>query len=273
MDFKRKWELLKDLLPASTKGKIILGILAFLLMGLTIPVVLAWFIIPIEKFIDSKAKAWGFIAAVIVLTTAIFGNIPTESSKAVTGYTRIYVTVKDDNTGKTTPYEMFSPIQVVKNDNSDLWNVYADGVKIGQIKKTDVVFEGTPEYEQTKEEKANIDKKAAEMKKQIEEKLKAERQKQLAELEKNINAVFYKVELKKYSDDGTGIYDFYINPVVWAGIPFDQKENVFKNCVAYVQLKTNGTDPNSAKYGTKIKSSSNAAVLAEYTVFGGIQVK
>lgn len=278
MDLRKRWELLKELLPTSNKGRIILAVVAFFLAAIVIPTIILWFIVPVEKFINSKAKSWAFIAIVMILTTAIFAHIPTvdeiESSKAITGYTRIWTIVGENY------YEMFAPIQVVKNEKSDLWNVYKEGKKIGQIKKADIVFEGTPEYEQTKKEKEKADRLAAEAKKQQEEKEKAakaklekERAKQIAEFEKIIKKAFYKVELEQFSKDGNGIYKFYVDPYAWAQLPFDQKEGLFKSCTVYVQLKTNGTEPSYAKVGTKIKSASNGAVLAEYDPFGGIKLK
>lgn len=192
--------------------------------------------------------------------------------KIETGYARVYNQVcMAEN--KCVSYKLFDKILVSEYSDTE-FKVWNDNKEcIGKISKKNVVFEGTPEYEQTKKERADIDKREAELKKVLEEKLKKERAAELAKLESLIKKVFYKVDLKKFSDDGNGIYDFYINPVVWYGTTFDQKENIFKNCVTYVQLKTNGTDPSYAKYGTKIKSSSNAAVLAEYTTFGGIKIK
>ena len=267
MSFKEKWETLKNLLGLDTKSKLIW---AFIFAGFFIPGIILWLLLPIQNYIDTKKKMYTFIAIIFI---ALGITLPNETNKIETGYTRVYTTVENKENGKKIGYAMFSPIQVVKNDNSDLWNVYKDGVKIGQVQKTSIVFEGTPEYEQAKQEKAEYDKKVAEAAKKLEAELKAERQKQLAELEKNINSVFYKVDLKKFSDDGNGIYDFYINPLIWVQLPFDQKENIFKNCATYVQLKTNGTEPGYAKYGTKIKSSSNGAILAEYSGLKGIQVK
>ncbi len=272
MNFKEKWESLKNLLELDTKAKKAIAlILAFFFAGFVIPGLFLWFLLPVQKFIDTKKKLYTFIVTVFIAIAVI---APNETKKIETGYTRVYSTIKNESTNKTVSYKMFEPIKIVKNDKSDLWNVYDEkNNKIGQIKKTDVVFEGTPEYEQTKQEKAEIDKRAAELAKVLEEKLKKERAAELARLESLIKKAFYRVDLRKFSDDGNGIYYFYINPVIWAGTPFDQKQNIFKNCVTYIQLKTNATDPNMVKYGTKIKSSANAAVLAEYSVMSGIKIK
>ena len=192
--------------------------------------------------------------------------------KIETGYTRVAENVCD-SANKCVSYNMFEPI-LVSEDSADQYQVWNDKKQvIGKISKKNVVFEGTPEYEQTKQEKADYNKKIAEAAKALEASLIKERAAKIAKIEPIVNKIFYKVDLKKFSDDGNGIYDFYINPVKWVQMPFDQKEELFKNCCAYVQLKTNGTEKDYAKLGTKIKSSSNAAVLAEYTPFGGIKIK
>jgi hypothetical protein len=43
--------------------------------------------------------------------------------------------------------------------------------------------------------------------------------------------------------------------------------------MTYAQLKTNSKDASAVKYGTKIKNFSNGAVLAEYTLTKGINLK
>lgn len=192
--------------------------------------------------------------------------------KKETGYTRIYdrVCISEN---KCVSYKLFDKILVSEYSNTEfkVWNDKKE--YIGTIKKKNVVFEGTPEYEQAKKERADIDKREAELKKVLEEKLKKERAAELARLEPLIKKVFYKVDFKKLDNDGSGLYDFYINPVAWVRIPFDQKQNIFKNCVTYIQLKTDATNIDMVRLGTKIKSSSNAAVLAEYSMLKGIQVK
>lgn len=222
-----------------------------------------------EKF-NALSKTKKIILILAFVVCPILGMI--NAPKIETGYTRVYNQVCN-SANKCVDYKMFDKILVSEYsaDEFEVWNDKKE--RIGRISKKNVVFEGTPEYEQTKQEKADIEKKAAELAKAIEEKLKKERAAELAKLEPVIKKAFYRIDLKKFSDDGNGIYDFYINPIIWAGTPFDQKQNIFKNCVVYVQLKTNATDTSIVKYATKIKSSSNAAVLAEYTTFGGIKVK
>ncbi len=191
--------------------------------------------------------------------------------KIETGYTRIYdrVCISEN---KCVSYKLFDKILVSEYSDTEfkVWNDKKE--YIGKISKKNVVFEGTPEYEQTKKERADIDKREAELKKVLEEKLKKERAAELARLEPIVKKAFYKVDIRKFSDDGNGIYDFYINPIIWARTPFDQKQNIFKNCVTYVQLKLDIKN-DYAKIGTKIKSSSNAAVLAEYSIVSGIKIK
>lgn len=270
--FKKNWSLLLHYLNLdNTTKKIIISIVAILLFPLTFGLLFWWIILPVNKYITTKKRYFAFIAifTILMICTLINENNQTPT----TGYTRIYTTVENKETGEKVDYAIFTPIEVVKNDKSDFWDVYQKGKKIGQVQKTSIAFEGTPEYEQAKNEKAQYDKKMAEAKKLLEAKLKAERQKQLAELEKNINNVFYKIDFKQYSEDGNGTYSFYINPFIWAQLPFDQKENIFKNCTVYVQLKTNGTNSDFAKIGTKIKSSSNGSILAEYSPLSGIKLK
>lgn len=192
--------------------------------------------------------------------------------KKETGYARVYnqVCIAEN---KCVSYKLFDKILVSEYSDTEfkVWNDKKE--YIGKISKKNVVFEGTPEYEQAKKERADIDKREAELKKVLEEKLKKERAAELARLEPLIKKVFYKVDFKKLDNDGSGLYDFYINPVAWVRIPFDQKQNIFKNCVTYIQLKTDATNIDMVRLGTKIKSSSNAAVLAEYSLISGIKIK
>lgn len=223
-----------------------------------------------EKFLalDKQQKVY-----VLVLLFVVFPLLAIISNpKIENGYTRVAEKVcKSEN--KCVSYKMFEPI-LVSEYSSDKFQVWNDKKEnIGTISKKNVVFEGTPEYEQAKKERADIDKREAELKKVLEEKLKKERAAELARLEPLIKKVFYKVDFKKLDNDGSGLYDFYINPVAWVRIPFDQKQNIFKNCVTYIQLKTDATNIDMVRLGTKIKSSSNAAVLAEYSMLKGIQVK
>lgn len=209
---------------------------------------------------------------IILILTIVVGFMCVLCDSAIkTGYARVYNQVCESE-NKCVSYKLFDKI-LVSEYSADEFKVFNDKHEyIGTIKKKDVVFEGTPEYEQTKQERADIDKREAELKKVLEEKLKKERQAQLKKIEPIIKKAFYKVDIRKFNDDGNGIYDFYINPVVWARTPFDQKQNIFKSCVTYVQLKLDIKD-NYAKIGTKIKSSSNGAVLAEYDIFKGIKIK
>ena len=223
-----------------------------------------------EKFnaLSKKQKV-----TLIVLIFVVFPILATIfSPKIETGYTRVAEKVcKSEN--KCVNYKMFEPILVSEfsADEFQVWNDKKES--IGTIKKKNVVFEGTPEYEQTKQEKADIDKKEAERQKQLEAKQLTERQAQLAKLEPKMKKAYYKIDIKQYNADGTGIYDFYVSPIIWVKLKYDEKQNAFKNCVTYTQLKINPSNPNAVKFGTKIKSSSNGAVLAEYDSFKGVKVK
>ena len=68
------------------------------------------------------------------------------------------------------------------------------------------------------------------------------------------------------------ICDFYIDPVAWQLLQFDEKENIFKSCAVYI-FKKYRIDETKALVCTKIKSSSNGEVLAQYGAFNGIKVK
>ena len=223
-----------------------------------------------EKFnsLNKQQKVYVIVLFFVVfpLLAMIF------NPKIETGYTRVAEKVcKSEN--KCVSYKMFEPI-LVSEYSADEFTVWNDKKEsIGTIKKKNVVFEGTPEYEQTKQEKADIDKRATELAKALEEKLKKERAEQLAKLEPIIKKAYYKVELKKFDNDGNGFYDFYVNPNIWFKLKYDEKQNAFNTCVTYVQLKINPTKPTAVKLGTKIKSSSNGAVLAEYDTFKGIKVR
>ncbi len=221
-----------------------------------------------EKF-NALSKPKKFIL-IFTAVVCLLGMIC--QPKIETGYARVYnqVCIAEN---KCVSYKLFDKILVSEYSDTEfkVWNDKKE--YIGKISKKNVVFEGTPEYEQTKKERADIDKREAELKKVLEEKLKKERAAELARLEPLIKKVFYKVDFKKLDNDGSGLYDFYINPVAWVRIPFDQKQNIFKNCVTYIQLKTDATNIDMVRLGTKIKSSSNAAVLAEYSIVSGIKIK
>jgi hypothetical protein len=186
------------------------------------------------------------------------------------GYTRVYEKVCNEQ-NQCREYFMLDPIRVGNSDEEDMFIVYDAGNnnnELGRIKKDLVVFEGSAEYENAKQEKANIEKREQEQF----EKTKAEA---LAKMEPVIKKVYYNIELKPVGDDGSGIYNFYIDPVAWVKLPYDKKEEAFKSCATYALLKSGfGKDKmNAVKVSTKILSSSNKAVLAQYTVLKGIQVK
>lgn len=222
-----------------------------------------------EKF-NALSKTNKILLIFIFVVCPLLGMI--SEPKRETGYTRVAEKVCNSE-NKCVSYKMFEPI-LVSEGSADEFQVWNDKKQnIGKISKKNVVFEGTPEYEQTKKEKADYDKKIAEAAKALEASLIKERAAKIAQLEPIVKRIFYKVELKKFSDDGNGIYNFYIDPVKWVRLAFDQKQELFKNCCVYVQLKTNGTEPSYAKIGTQIKSATNAATLAEYSTFGGIKIK
>ena len=172
-----------------------------------------------------------------------------------------------DSQNTCTEYKIMDKINIARTKDGD-FKVYdkSGERKIGTISSNKVVFEGTEEYNKFKKEFETMQK--------AKEELIAERnKKELENLEPIITKTFYKIDLKKYSNDGNGIYDFYINPIVWNQLQFDEKENLFKNCTVYVQLKTNGTNTDFAKVGTTIKSSANGVILAKYSAFKGIELK
>lgn len=228
-----------------------------------------------EKFNALSKKQKIALLIVVFVVLPILGKIT--ELKLETGYTRIADKVCN-SANKCVEYKMFEPILVSKKTDS-IYSVYKmpqygnTPQIIGEIDAKNVVFEGTQAYEQTKQEKADIDKKEAEIQAQREAKKLAERQAQLAKLEPNMKKAYYKIDIKQFNADGSGIYDFYVSPVLWVKLKYDEKQNAFNTCVTYVQLKTNPTNPNSVKHGVKIKSSSNGAVLAEYDSFKGVKVK
>lgn len=227
-----------------------------------------------EKFNALSKKQKIALIVLVFIVFPILANI--SAPKIETGYTRVAEKVCSSE-NQCVEYKMFEPISVSKK-TSDTYTVYKISEynapkPIGEISAKNVVFKGTPEYEQTKQEKADIEKKAAELAKAIEEKLKKERQEELAKLEPTMKKAYYKIEIKQFKEDGSGFYNFYVNPTIWFKLKYDEKQNAFKNCVKYAQLKTNPTNSDSIKFGTKIKSSSNAVVLAEYDTFKGIKVK
>ncbi|MCQ2789217.1 MAG: hypothetical protein MJ229_02450 [bacterium] len=116
---------------------------------------------------------------------------------------------------------------------------------------------------------AKKDKKRTELERKQKIKEQKERKQQLADIQPAINKTFYKIDFTDY-----GTYDFYVDPYLWAELPFDVKENAFKLAVLYAKLKTNEEHSNNQYLvSTKIKSSSNKSILAEYTIFSGIKIK
>lgn len=180
--------------------------------------------------------------------------------KIKTGYTKTPITIQTGT--NSVRYEISDPIEIADND-AENYNVYKDGKKIGTVNKTDVAFADTPEYEQAKKDRITYDN----AKKQFEEELKKEQNQAVKKFEEAMNEVFYKVTLKP-----EWIANFYIKPLSWQILQFDQKKQLFKNCVMYTAVKFN-IDESKAESIVKIKNSANEETLAEYAPFSGIKIK
>ena len=272
MTIKEKWELLKSLLrlEESKKRKITIIVIAVLLLYITLAFLVIWFLFPVQKFAESKKGKISLAILSFILAFVVSGLLTDKDGfialfkmpEKYTVYSATAQKVCKGNTDICTEFLLLDPMTVAET-SKDVYTVYDDkNNEIGEVKKDAFVLKDSDKYNELAELKAKLEKELADYK-----------AKQLAELEKNINKAFYKVELKQYSADGNGTYNFYVNPIVWNSLPYDQKENAFKNCVTYVSLKQKGTKPTYFKVGTKIKSSANAEVLAEYTILKGIQIK
>ena len=174
-------------------------------------------------------------------------------------------------------YEILDAIEVVKNDNSDEWIIYEGIKKIGLIKESDVVFAGTDEYAKAEKIKAERDRKAEELAKIEAEKArirKAQEQKlaeqakkrELAELERIVKSAFYNVSLENYVEEYGGIYQFFVDPIVWNSLAYSEQKNIFYGCVRYVELKCNVSERH-AQCGTRIINSYDGKTLASVSKF------
>lgn len=141
-----------------------------------------------------------------------------------------------------------------------------NGYSKGNIAADKVVIKGSEDYDK-------FVKDFAEFQKAKEEVLAKANAEKLAQLEPAINKAYKKIDIRKFQEDGNGIYEFYVDPIVWLKLNVDEKKNAFNNAMTYAQLKTNSKDASAVKYGTKIKNFSNGAVLAEYTLTKGINLK
>ena len=197
--------------------------------------------------------------AILIYFVIVFACIP--KIKIKTGYAKTPITIQTS----TNPvrYEIADPIEIADNDDVN-YDVYKSGTKIGTVKKTEIVFADTPEYEQAKKDRVAYDA----LKKQIEEKMQEERENALKQFEDSMDKVFYKVQLEPENY----ISHFYINPFTWQILQFDQKKQLFINCVNYTAAKFNLSE-DKAKIMVQIKSSANEETLAEYSAFSGIKIK
>lgn len=219
--------------------------------------------------LSKKQKTVIIAAGVVLFTGAGIYEVAFENSLK-DGYTRVYEKVCNKQ-NQCREYFMLDPIRVGNSDAEEFYIVYDAGNnnnELGRIKKDLVVFEGTEEFENAKQEKANIEKRE-------QEQFEKNRTETLAKLEPAIKKSYSNIELKPAGNDGSGIYNFYIDPLVWIKLSYDKKEDAFKSCATYALLKLGyGQDKmNAVKISTKILNSSNKAPLAQYTLLKGIQVK
>ena len=267
----QKKELLLNLITGNkSKFKITVTIiLAILFFNITISFLIIWFLFPVQKFAENKKGiailiCLSFILAFIV--SAVFTGKDSiikifKKPEIITVYSNTVQKIcKAHNECKE--YQLLDTMRIAKVSENN-YNVYDENnKKIGNINEGAFVKENTEEYKKLKDFKDKITKE-----------YEAEKAQQLADIESKLNKVFYKINLKQYSEDGNGLYDFYILPEVWNTLTFDVKENIFKNCVTYVAMKYKGTNPKAFKVSTKIRSASNSEILAEYSILNGIKVK
>lgn len=155
-------------------------------------------------------------------------------SKTTTGYTAWVTTING------VKYDMFQPIQVAKDDNNKICDVYKNNIKIGQIEKENVIFKGDLGY------KLAIEKH---------------------ELKKELDRTFDNIEIKPFNENGVGIYLFYIDPRKWNKLLPFEKNALYNGCMVYVAMKVQNVKKlYYLQHGTKILNSSNGEVLAEYSM-------
>ena len=60
LKIKEKWELFKSYMPEDKNKQVIIVIVSLFLLGFIIPALFFWFILPVDKFINSKKKFYIF---------------------------------------------------------------------------------------------------------------------------------------------------------------------------------------------------------------------
>lgn len=238
-------------------------------------------IVHLSKFVNEKldTRLKKTAALVIVMAFIILPFLP--DNKPVAAYTRVatkacetleqleYCTDANVEIGLDKSnrfdcsrvcksYKMLDKIIVYKSDSpywqiKDIYNDYL------YINPSDVVFENTPEYEQTKQENENY--------KAHEENQKKETcKKHLSKIEPKIKKVF------AYTNVRSELYYCYIKPDIWNNLAMPEKKQAFIMCSEYGKYKNNNPYEEASKMQIKttIKSASSEENLAEYSITKGI---
>lgn len=140
-----------------------------------------------------------------------------------------------------------------------------------QIAKTEMIIKKQEQAE--KQKRLEKEKKIKLEQEKLEKQKIIERKRNLAKIEPAIKRTFYKIDF--WGDNTTKIYDYYVEPALWYQWNFDVKEGAFKLAVLYAKLKTNEQyDDVHYLIGTKIRSSSDKSILAEYSALShNIKIK
>ena len=155
-------------------------------------------------------------------------------------------------------------------------NVYQDSYKTNGFLKTGdgnwvkenaIVYANTKEYNELKKAEAKQKQEIEKAKKEIEKLLQKQEASLEKELKSRIDKAFVYYDITDYS------FVYYANPIAWYSTNVKEKENIMRNCAEYGKLSRKQKDMSLevALSSTKIKSSSNGAVLGEYSIWSGFK--
>ncbi len=227
----------------------------------------------IKQILNTKTKKY-IAAYLLILIAAAIIYILIPGAKVETAFTRVATIscntveqLKSCETGisnevncasECKSYKMLDKINIEKT-NSEVFKVFNEKGKYTYIASEDVVFENTPEYEQTKKEKEKYQLQNEKIKKDL-------INKKLAEVEPKIKKVFASTNIR------AELYYCYIKPEIWTSLTMPEKKQAFILCGEYGKLKNNNPyeDLNKMQIKTTIKSADTDEILAEYKTIKGV---
>ena len=150
--------------------------------------------------------------------------------------------------------EILEPIKVYRNLYKS--NGYLKTKNGDYIKETSVTYEGTKEYNYL------ISQKEKEEKIAIEER-KREIEKAAHFFEANFIEIFSHIDLEYF-------YDFYIDPIGWQLIPYQNKKLLMQYCAMYAEYKKGRVGDNLPPMVlTRILNNRNGEILGKYDTWKG----